>query len=92
MIPADGQVIREIEVSGKDKRLLLEELALLDICESSLFPDIYGFSSSEKATASIHIRTPNFYLVQGNQHYQTGNYRAAITAYNNCINLSPRRR
>ena len=89
LIPTDGQFIGGIEISAKDKASLLEELALLDISESPLFPDIYGFSSSQKATASTHVRTPQFYLVQGNQHYQAGNYIQAIAAYDSCIDLSP---
>jgi tetratricopeptide (TPR) repeat protein len=85
LIPTDSQIIREIEILETDKSSLLEELTLLDISASSLFPDVYGFSSSEKVTASIHVRTPYFYFVEGNQHYQTGNYREAIAAYDNCI-------
>ena len=89
LIPTDGQNIEEIEISEKDKASLLEELALLDISESSLFPDIFGFSSLESATALTHVRTPQFHFVHGNQHYQTGNYTSAIVAYDNCIGLSP---
>ena len=89
LIPTDAQIVGEIEISENDKASLLEELALLDISESSLFPDIYGFSASEGATALTHVRTPQFYLVQGNKQYQAGNYIPAIAAYDNCITLSP---
>ena len=89
LIPTDGQIIREIEIPKDDKTSLLEELALLDISESSIFPDIFGFASSEGVTAPIRFGTPQFYLVQGNQHFQAGNYTKAIDAYDSCINLSP---
>ena len=89
LLPTDGQIIREIEVSKGDKALLTEELRLLDISESTLFPDIYGFSSLEGATASIHVSTPQFYLIQGNQHFQAGYYEEAIDAYDRCIGHSP---
>ena len=89
LIPTDGQIIEEIEVSKEDKASLLAELKLLDVSESSLFPDIYGFASLEGATASTHVRTSDSYLIQANQHYQAGNYIAAIAAYDSCISLSP---
>ena len=89
LIPTDGQIIRDIEISKNDKASLLEELALLDISEESLFPDVYGFSISQRATVPIHVKTPHFYFVQGNEYYQAGNYIAAIAAYDNCIGLSP---
>ena len=72
LVPTDGQIIREIEVSKGDTASLIEELRWLDISESSLFPDVYGFSSLEGATASTHVSTPQFYLIQGNQHFQAG--------------------
>ena len=89
LLPAHDQIIREIEISEKDKPSLLAELTLLDISESSLFPDIYGFSSSEGATAAISVGTSQFYLIQGNQHFQAGDYREAIDAYDSCIGISP---
>ena len=89
LIPTSGHIIREINISKQDKVELLKELSLLDINESSTFPDIYGFSASEKVTAPVHVRTPQFYLVQGNRHYQAGDYTRAIAAYDNCIALSP---
>ena len=89
LIPTDGRFIGAIEVSKNDKASLLDELASLDISESSMFPDIYGFSSLEGATALTQVRTPQFYLIQGNQHYQAGNYIPAIAAYDSCIALSP---
>ena len=89
LIPSDGHIIEEIEISKEDKASLLAELKLLDVSEASLFPDIYGFSTLEGATASTHVRTSHFYLIQGNQHYQAGNYIAAIAAYDSCISRSP---
>ena len=89
LVPTDGQIIREIEVSKGDTASLIEELRWLDISESSLFPDVYGFSSLEGATASTHVSTPQFYLIQGNQHFQAGYYEEAIDAYDRSIGLSP---
>ena len=89
LIPTDGQFIEAIKVSKNDKAFLLDELALLDISDSSMVADVYGFSSLEGATASTHVSTPQFNLIQGNQHYQAGNYIQAIVAYDNCIDLSP---
>ena len=77
-LPTDGQIIREIEVSKDDKASLIEELRWLDISESTLFPDVYGFSLLEGATASTHVSTPQFYLIQGNQHFQAGYFEEAI--------------
>lgn len=88
LIPIDSQIIGEVKILESDKASLLDELSLLDISESSLFPDIYGFSSSEGPSTSTRVSTPRFYFVQGNQHYQAGNYVEAIAAYDNCINLS----
>ena len=89
LLPTDGQFIKEIEVSKGDKASLIEELRWLDIGDTTLFPDIYGFSSLEGTTASTHIPTPQFYLIQGNQHFQAGHYEQAIDAYDHCIDLSP---
>ena len=89
LIPSAGQFIKEITIAKEDKKPLLDELKLLDINEASMFPDIYGFSSSEGTTASTHVRTPQFHLIQGNQNYQAGNYMQAIAAYDECIALSP---
>ena len=89
LIPDNFQTIREIEVAKEHKATLVEELKLLDISDSSLFPDIFGFSSLESVTESTNVSTPQFYLIQGNQHYQERNYIPAIEAYDNSINLSP---
>ena len=89
LIPVDGLVVGEIEILEKDKATLLEDLASLDVSESSLFPDIFGFSSLENVTAATQFRSPQFYFIQGNQHYQRADYTSAIVAYDNCIGLSP---
>lgn len=89
LLPTDGEIIREIEVSKDDKASLTEELRWLDICESTLFPDVYGFSLLEGAKASAHVPTPHFYLIQGNQFFQAGRYEEAIYAYDRCIGLAP---
>ena len=87
-IPIDGQTIGEIEILEGDKTQLLEELALLDTGGSSLFPDVYGFASSEGVKAPTLVRTSQFFLIRGNQHIQAGNYKEAIDAYDRCINIS----
>ena len=86
----DIKIVTEIEISKEDKASLREHLALMDINESSLFPDIYGFSRSEGGAAPVQVRGSEFYFIQGNQHQQGGNYIQAIRAYDNAIARSPK--
>ena len=88
-IPPTSQTIKEITVLKDDKTSLREELALLDISESSMFPDIYGFSLSERVVTSTSVNTSEFHFIRGNQLYQAGNYVEAIAAYDTCIDHSP---
>ena len=89
LIPSVGQILTEVMVLKNDKAELLKELAMLDISELSLFPDIYGFSASQRVTTSVQVRNPDFYFIQANKHYQSGDYSQAIGAYDSCIGLSP---
>lgn len=89
LISTESQNIEEIRILENDKASLLSELALLDISESSMFPDIYGFSSSESVTTSTSVNTLEFHFIRGNQHYQAGNYLEATAAYDSCIDHSP---
>ena len=89
LVPKDSHIIQEIEISKDDKASLIEELALLDISQAFLFPDIYGFSGSEGVASTVRVKNPKFYFVQGNQHYQVGNYGHAIATYDRCIDLVP---
>ena len=91
LVPMNSPIIGEIMISKDDKISLIKELAVLDISDSSLFPDLYGFSASEGVNVSISMQNRNsqFYFVQGNQYYQAGNYELAIAAYSNVLDMSP---
>ena len=89
-IPEDTEIVREIEIAKEDKASLLEDLALLDISQPSLFQDIYGFAEANRATAPLRqIQDPDHYLLQGNQFYQEHDYSKAIDAYSTSIELAP---
>ena len=89
LVPMDSLIVEEIEILEADKTELLNDLALLDVNEPSLFPDIFGFSSLENATTATRVSSPQFYFVQANQLYQAADYTSAIVAYDNCVDLSP---
>ena len=48
-----------------------------------------GSLHREGVASSIRVTDPQFYLVQGNHHFQAGDYAQAIAAYDNCIDLAP---
>ena len=86
----DDEIVSNISIAQQDKASLLEALKLLDITQSSLFPDVYGFSRMERVASPLsQIRDPNEYLVRGNQFYQQGEYLHAISAYSKYIELKP---
>lgn len=91
----EGDLIKEISIAKEDKVLLREDLAFLDVTNSSLFQDIYGLSQNEKAPptssqrSSTQVTKPEDYLRQGNQFYQQRDYPKAISSYNQCIGLLP---
>ena len=91
LIPGDTEgVIREVLIVKEDKASLLEDLKLLDVEQSSLFQDIYGFSETNSVASPLRkMPDPEDYLVQGNQLYQRGDYAKAIKAYSACITSRP---
>ena len=83
-------MISSIAIERNDKKRLVADLELLDIAESSLFQDVFGFSRAHStSSAPEESRDSGYYLRQGNKFYQQGEYRLAVGAYNQCIALEP---
>ena len=80
-------IVNEIEIQSCDKKSMRKELSdIFDISERSLFRDIHGFSTVNRADSPIRIMgDPRYYLVLGNKSYQQGDYDAAINNYGKCI-------
>lgn len=90
LVPEDVGLVHEVRISKEDKAELLDDLRLLDICHSSVFQDVYGFSQVESWKSPIQeIREPQWHLVQGNRAYQDGNFSNAQRCYSEFINLVP---
>lgn len=89
LIPDDA-VVEEIEVDLSDKREMRKELAdIFDVSERSLFGDMYGFSSVNRADSPVRLMMdPDYFLMRGNSFYQQGAYRDAIESYGRCIELA----
>ena len=89
VLEAEG-MISSIAIERNDKKRLVADLELLDIAESSLFQDVFGFSRAHStSSAPEESRDSGYYLRQGNKFYQQGEYRLAVGAYNQCIALEP---
>ena len=89
VLEAEG-VVDSIPIKGRDKKGLIADLELLDIEESSLFQDVFGFSRAHGASSVPEEgRDSGYYLRQGNEFYQQGEYRSAVEAYGQCIALEP---
>ena len=88
LVPKD--VIEYIEISALDKAQIRNELEdIFDVGEETLFTDIHGFSVAHGAESPLRqIEDPYYYLFQGNQFYQQGDYPAAIASYDRCIDLA----
>ena len=89
------EIVRKISIDKDEKPLLLKDLELLDVTESSLFQDIYGFSKTQGAKLplspqikDLQEKDPKEYLRRGNQFYQRGDYAKAIEAYSTCITIT----
>ena len=68
-----------------------EDLKLLDVTQSSLFQDIYGFSEAESVASSFpQITDAKDYFLRGSLFYQRGEYLKAIEAYSKSIESDPR--
>ena len=89
LIPEDA-VVEEIQIESCDKKEMRKELAdIFDVSEHSLFRDVYGFSSVNRAVSPVRLMTdPDYYLMRGNSFYQQGNYSEAIESYGRCIELA----
>ena len=85
LIPEDGGNIEKIQIAKDDKASLLEDLALLDIDQESLFQDIYGFSAANSATSSLLQIRDLDYRLQGTEFHQKGEYQRAVKAYSKYI-------
>ena len=72
-----------------EKEILRQELDLLfGISEQSLFPDMNGFSAANSQSTPIpRLNDPKYYLLQGNELFQHGEYRKAIGAYGESIQI-----
>ena len=89
LIPEDA-VVEEIQIDSSDKKEMRKELAdIFDVSERSLFRDVYGFSSVNRAVSPVRLMTdPDYYLMRGNSFYQQGDYSEAIESYGRCIELA----
>ena len=87
----DDEIVRKITIAKQDKAALLEDLKLLDVTQSSLFQDIYGFSEAESVASSFpQITDAKDYFLRGNLFYQRGEYLKTIEAYSKSIESDPR--
>ena len=85
---SEGQM-EEINISKEEKKLIREQLKILDITQSTLFSDIYGFCETEgisKALPARHI-SPEDCIIRARDHYRRREYEEAIEFYTRCIEL-----
>ena len=85
LIP-DG-IVEGIKIKSCDKKSMRKELSdIFDISERSLFRDIHGYSTVNRADSPIRrMGDPRYYLLLGNKFYQQGDYDEAINNYGKCI-------
>ena len=88
LIPEDA-VVEEISIDSCDKTAMRRELAdIFDVSERSLFRDVHGFSSVNRAVSPVRLMTdPDYFLMRGNSFYQQADYNEAIENYGRCIEL-----
>ncbi len=89
LIPDDA-VVEEIGIDSCDKTVMRRELVdIFEVSERSLFRDVHGFSSVNRAVSPIRLMLdPDYYLMRGNSFYQQGEYNKAIESYGRCIELA----
>ena len=89
LIP-ENAVVEKILINSSDKKEMRKELAdIFDVSEGSLFRDVHGFSSVNRAVSPVRLMTdPDYYLMRGNSFYQQGDYSEAIDSYGRCIELA----
>ena len=93
LIPRDQMIpkgqMKEINISKEEKKLIREQLKILDITQSTLFCDFYGFCETEgisKALPARHI-SPEDCIIRARDHYRRREYEEAIEFYTRCIEL-----
>lgn len=78
--------VQDIVIESQHKKEIMDELAGLGISEQSLFLDIHGFSTTNRANSPIRkMNDPHVDFMQGNKFYQQGDYVNAIEYYTQCI-------
>ena len=84
-------VAREITIKKADKEQIRKELdTIYAIREESLFKDVYGFASVNRASYPIPaFEGPELYFLFGNRKYQERDYQGAIDDYGQAIRLKP---
>ena len=89
LIPDDA-VVEEIRIDSCDKAAMKRELTdIFDVNEHSLFRDVHGFSSVNRAVSPVRLMMdPDYFLMRGNSFYQQGDYRDAIESYGRCVELA----
>ena len=89
LIP-EHAVVEEIRIDASDKKEIRKELAdTFDVSERSLFGDVHGFSSVNRAVSPVRLMMdPDYYLMRGNSFYQQGDFDEAIDSYSRCIELA----
>ena len=84
LIPKNSPVIEELTIKKDDKESLIRELSRLDIDETSIFQDIYGFSKANSVQSSIiPISELTSDLVGSDQVYEEGPCQETSVIYTN---------
>ena len=84
-------VAREIVIRKEHKEHLREELEeTCAIREESLFKDLYGFASVNRASYPVPpFEGPELYFLFGDRKVQEGDFQGAIDYYERAIRLNP---
>ena len=81
--------IQKIVIAKSHKDQILKELETVDISESSLIVDIYGFSQLNGADSLIQIEEPLSHFRRGKDHFDNRRFLEAIYEFDRCIELNP---
>ena len=84
-------VTRKITIHREDKGRLQEELEnVYAVREESLFKDVYGFASFNRASYPIpHLENPEWYFLLGSRKFQEGDFQGAVDNYDQALRLKP---
>ena len=93
LIPRDQMIsegqMKEINISKEEKKLIREQLKILDITQPTLFPDIYGFCETEGVSKALSAgarqMSPEDCIIRARDHYRRGEYEEAIEFYTKYI-------